>query len=141
MWTGQQHLLSFGGISSFGEDQAGELYVTGYFDGTINRLDPVDSDADLLPDWWELAYFGSTTGATANVDADGDTAANLSEYLSGTDPLNAQSAPASSPFVAPEITSANAIDLRDRLAVRSLTVTATGRFRRRSCAAGRCQRE
>ena len=47
-WTGQQHLLNSGGISSFGEDHAGELYITGYFNGTIYRLDPVDTDGDLL---------------------------------------------------------------------------------------------
>ncbi|MGZ8812097.1 MAG: PQQ-dependent sugar dehydrogenase, partial [Thermoanaerobaculia bacterium] len=108
-WTAQQHLLTSGGISSFGEDHAGELYFTGYFNGTIYRIDPVDGDGDLLPDWWELAYFGSTTGGTPNADADGDGATNLTEYFAGTDPLNAQSVPAVSPNVAPEIGSANSL--------------------------------
>lgn len=109
MWTGQQLLLLSGGISSFGEDNAGELYITGYFNGTIYRLDPVDSDGDLLPDWWELAYFGSATAGVPNADADGDRATNLAEYLAGTDPLNAQSVPPVTPNVAPEITSANSL--------------------------------
>ena len=108
-WTGQQHLLSASGISSFGEDAAGELYVTNYFNGTIYRLDPADSNGDLLPDWWELTYFGSATGADPSADSDGDGSSNLAEYLAGTDPLNPQSTPASSPFGAPRITSGNAL--------------------------------
>jgi hypothetical protein len=63
----------------------------------------------LLPDWWEDTYFGSETGADPNVDSDGDDASNLAEYLAGTDPLNPQSTPAASPFVAPRITSGNAV--------------------------------
>ncbi len=107
-WT-EQLLLVSGGIASFGEDHAGELYFTGYFNGTIYRIDPVDADGDLLPDWWESVYFGSTTGAVPNADADADGATNLTEYLAGTDPLNAQSVPPVTPYVAPEITSANSL--------------------------------
>lgn len=44
----------------------------------------LDTDADALPDWWESAYFGSTTGADATQDSDGDGAANLDEYNQGT---------------------------------------------------------
>jgi glucose/arabinose dehydrogenase len=108
-WMGQQLLLLSGGISSFGEDNAGELYITGYFNGTIYRLDPVDSDGDLLPDWWELAYFGSETGGSTNSDSDGDGATNLTEYRAGTDPLNAQSVPPPTSSVAPEIISPNSL--------------------------------
>jgi glucose/arabinose dehydrogenase len=108
-WTPQQLLLNAAGVSSFGEDSAGELYVTNYFNGTIYRLEPVDSDGDLLPDWWELAYFGSTTGANPNADTDGDLYSNVTEYLSGTDPLNAQSLPSVTPYIAPEISSANSL--------------------------------
>ena len=109
VWTGQQLLLNAGGISAFGQDHAGELYVTGYFNGTIYRIDPADSDGDLLPDWWELAWFGTTTGADPNADADGDLYGNLAEYLGGSDPLNARSFPLVTPYVPPEITSANAL--------------------------------
>ena len=108
-WTPQQHLLSSPGISSFGEDHAGELYITNYFTGTIFRLDPVDGNADLLPDWWEVAYFGSTSGANPNADSDADGSSNLAEYLAGSDPLNPQSVPLATPFIPPRITSANAL--------------------------------
>jgi len=46
----------------------------------------VDSDSDGLPDSWELQYFGSTTGASAAANADGDGLTNLQEYLLGTNP-------------------------------------------------------
>jgi hypothetical protein len=57
---------------------------------------PVDSDADGLPDWWELAYGMSPTsgqgddGALGDPDADGMT--NLSEFQAGTHPDTATSA-------------------------------------------------
>ena len=59
----QQPLLQTSGVSAFGEDATGELYVANYFNGTVSRLDPADSDGDGLPDWWELAWFGSATAA------------------------------------------------------------------------------
>ncbi len=108
-WTPQQLLLITGGVSTFGEDHAGELYISAYFNGSIYRLDPFDTDGDRMPDWWELAWFGSATAAAPTADADGDGATNLAEYLAGTDPLNAQSTPPVSPFAAPEITSPNAL--------------------------------
>ena len=98
VWTAQLQLLRPpANISAFGEDETGELYAVGYSNGTIYKVAPPDSDGDGLPDWWEMAYFGSTTGAAAGADADADGANNLSEYLYGTDPLNAQSAPGSPP--------------------------------------------
>ncbi len=39
----------------------------------------VDSDADLLPDYWEQQFFGSPTGAPAAEDSDGDGFSNLEE--------------------------------------------------------------
>jgi hypothetical protein len=50
--------------------------------------DSVDSDGDVMPDYWEAQYFGSTTGAIATSDSDGDAANNLTEYISGYDPTN-----------------------------------------------------
>ena len=44
-----------------------------------------DSDNDLLPDWWELLYFG-TLDYGRHDDPDDDMADNLEEFLAGTDP-------------------------------------------------------
>src|SRR5262249_50901583 len=50
----------------------------------------IDSDADGLPDSWELTYFGNLTNtATANFDGDGSS--NLQEFLDGTNPTNSAS--------------------------------------------------
>ncbi len=100
VWTAQQQLLvPPANISAFGEDEAGELYAAGYTNGTIYRLVPRNTDADGLPDWWEMAYFGNATSASPAADADGDGADNLAEYQYGTDPLNAQSVPTSPPVL------------------------------------------
>jgi len=49
----------------------------------------VDTDADGLPDWWELEYFGSPTGAAPGGDEEPDDLTNLDEYeLYGTDPVS-----------------------------------------------------
>jgi hypothetical protein len=50
-----------------------------------------DTDANGLPDWWELKYFGVLTGTPAQGDADHEGMSNLAEYLSGTNPTNAVS--------------------------------------------------
>ena len=45
-----------------------------------------DSDADGLPDWWEIHYFGNLSqGPTDDPDSDG--LDNLAEYLAGSNPL------------------------------------------------------
>ncbi|HVE50487.1 MAG TPA: PQQ-dependent sugar dehydrogenase [Casimicrobiaceae bacterium] len=93
-WMGQQLLLTAPtGIASFGEDSNAELYAAGVANGTIYRINPLDSDADGLPDWWETAYFGSTTAAIAAADSDSDGFSNLAEYSAGTDPMLATSRP------------------------------------------------
>ena len=51
---------------------------------------PADADFDGMPDSWEIAQFGSTD-ALPDMDADGDGSNNLTEYVAGTDPVNAQS--------------------------------------------------
>lgn len=50
----------------------------------------IDSDADGLPDSWELANFGSLTNS-ASTDFDGDGSSNLQEFLNGTNPANSNS--------------------------------------------------
>jgi hypothetical protein len=54
-----------------------------------NAVLTLDSDADTLPDSWELSYgLNPTNNADAAVDSDGDTLLNWQEYLAGTDPTN-----------------------------------------------------
>lgn len=50
----------------------------------------IDSDADGVPDSWELAQFGSLTNS-ASTDADGDGSSNLQEYLDDTNPADTNS--------------------------------------------------
>ena len=47
-----------------------------------------DSDADNLPDDWEIANFGSIGAQTGTGDADADGTDNRTEYLLGLDPTN-----------------------------------------------------
>jgi glucose/arabinose dehydrogenase len=80
-------------VTTFGEDQAGEVYLSRYATaGSIYRIIWRDTDGDRLADDWEQQYFGSTTGAVANADPDGDGFSNLQEFLAATDPTNASSA-------------------------------------------------
>ena len=63
---------------------AGTLKVTGFRPGC-------DTDADGLPDDWELACFGNLN-QSATGDPDGDGQNNLFEFLAGTNPTNPASA-------------------------------------------------
>lgn len=47
-----------------------------------------DSDLDKIPDFWESRYFSSATGADPFEDPDRDGADNLTEYITGFDPLD-----------------------------------------------------
>lgn len=59
---------------------------------SITLADP-DNDSDGLPDWWELANFGSTTNTSGTADPDGDNYSNAEEYEACTDPTNNLSHP------------------------------------------------
>ncbi len=50
-----------------------------------------DRDQDGLPDWWERWHFLSETKARKELDADADGLTNYQEYLTGTDPNDADS--------------------------------------------------
>ena len=59
---------------------------------TITRQTTIaDEDSDGIPDSWELAHFGTTTGAIAGADSDGDMSSNLEEYYADTDPGDSNS--------------------------------------------------
>ena len=57
-----------------------------YLSGSI----PSDLDLDGMPDSWEIAQFGSID-AMPDIDFDGDGSDNLTEYIAGTDPIDASS--------------------------------------------------
>jgi hypothetical protein len=47
-----------------------------------------DSDADGLPDEWEIQYFGNLRDQSHSDDPDGDGVNNLAEMQAGTNPLD-----------------------------------------------------
>ncbi|HUI06525.1 MAG TPA: PQQ-dependent sugar dehydrogenase [Verrucomicrobiae bacterium] len=83
-------------ITTFGEDEAGEVYLSNYAtSGAIYRIIGRDSVGDGIADWWRQQYFGTNATNSASCalcDPDGDRFNNLQEYTAGTDPTNSLSA-------------------------------------------------
>ncbi len=50
-----------------------------------------DTDADGLPDGWELRHFGTTTQTVGTADSDRDGVSNVHEYTADTNPTNGAS--------------------------------------------------
>ncbi|NMA46292.1 MAG: LamG domain-containing protein, partial [Lentisphaerae bacterium] len=58
------------------------------------ELDFVDTDNNLIADWWEYLYFGGLLGVNgAQGDSDSDGLSELYEFLAGSDPWNPISDP------------------------------------------------
>ncbi len=78
--------------SLYGNDP-GNWFAAAPTAGRANTADPLDANADGLPDAWQIQYFGSLAnpdGAPA-ADPDHDGFNNLQEYLAGTIPSNPDS--------------------------------------------------
>jgi hypothetical protein len=69
------------------------LVMTGNFPDLMALSLQSDSDGDGLPDNWETLHFGSVTNSAglAADDYDHDGFNDASEYIAGTDPVDAQS--------------------------------------------------
>ena len=59
-----------------------------HFVATTQIAPGVDTNANGIPDAWELERAGNLTTFTLNGDADGDGIPDVAEYLADTDPLN-----------------------------------------------------
>lgn len=70
----------------------GFLMSTSHTATALYIPDAQDNDANGLPDWWEMYYFGAT-GNLSSADSDGDGFSNADELADGTNPRDAFSTP------------------------------------------------
>ncbi len=79
----------FGNLDHGPDEDADGDRITNLQECTLG-LDPsisnIDSDGDLLPDWWEIENFGLNLGNGKNDDPDGDGVSNYIEYILGANP-------------------------------------------------------
>ncbi len=76
--------------------------LTKIYTQKVTLDDPEDSDADGIPDDWELKYFDSITDCDPSADDDNDGVNNYNEYINNSNPLLAQEEP--EPYNPPENT-------------------------------------
>jgi len=78
--------------SLYGNDP-GNWFAAAPTAGRANTADPLDANADGLPDAWQIQYFGSLASpdGAPGADPDHDGFNNLQEYLAGTIPSNPDS--------------------------------------------------
>ena len=69
------------------------IVITNRVTGRDITLSDPDDDADGLPDWWEVSYFGGVTNHAGGADPDGDQYTNQEEYDAATDPGDSQNHP------------------------------------------------
>jgi hypothetical protein len=69
-----------------------EAQLSGFLSAAATLIPIDDFDQDGMPDAWEVAYgFATNNPANYSADPDGDGSRNLDEYISGTDPRDANS--------------------------------------------------
>ena len=92
----------FGDVMTNASDSLGRTYNTAHVSGNFpaggyltpgsqNYPMPEDSDADGIPDWWELLHFGGETNAVPGNDSDFDGLTDIEEYRADTNPTNSAS--------------------------------------------------
>lgn len=74
-----QHLFAFTPIPGNPSYERTESSV-------VQASDDIDTDGDLIPDYWEYRYVTNITNMPAKVDGDGDQVPNDEEYLADTHP-------------------------------------------------------
>ena len=80
------------GWSFTGWNPSAPAAVTNDFEATAGyAADITDTDADELPDAWEIAHFGSLTASDGTGDFDRDGRTDAQEFADNTDPANAGS--------------------------------------------------